>query len=316
VDRVAMIGADIAAALGSAYRSGEWWRCRCPVHGSRGRTLAFRDGDRGLIVHCHAGCDCREILAELRRRGLIGKTGESRSSASSSQSEIPRANDLRRATDERDRQYRTALALDLWSESYRASGTIVERYLRSRGITLPPPATLRMHGMMYHRESNEQRPAMIALVEHIEDGPVGVHITYLAIDGSMKATIEPAKRSLGPVSGAAVRLAPASELLMVAEGIETALAGMQACELPVWASLSASGMKALVLPPIVRTVIILADHDVTGVGEQAACAAADRWLAEGRRVRLAMPPEPGTDFNNILVGRGYARTSKVADVVG
>ena len=33
-----MTAGEIAAA-------GAWWRCRCPVHGSRGATLALRDGD-------------------------------------------------------------------------------------------------------------------------------------------------------------------------------------------------------------------------------------------------------------------------------
>ena len=33
---------------------------------------------------------------------------------------------------------------------------------------------------------------------------------------------------------------------------------------------------------------------------------AARWLAEGRRVRIATPPEPGTDFNDVLMGRSRA----------
>ncbi len=42
-----MTAAEIAAALGGGHRSGAWWRCRCPVHGSRGPTLALRDHERG-----------------------------------------------------------------------------------------------------------------------------------------------------------------------------------------------------------------------------------------------------------------------------
>ncbi|HEX3416239.1 MAG TPA: hypothetical protein VHT21_07525, partial [Stellaceae bacterium] len=66
-----MTAADIAVRLGSAHRSGRWWRCRCPVHGSRGPTLALHDGERGLVVKCHAGCSREDIIAELRRRGLV-----------------------------------------------------------------------------------------------------------------------------------------------------------------------------------------------------------------------------------------------------
>jgi putative DNA primase/helicase len=94
------------------------------------------------------------------------------------------------------------------------------------------------------------------------------------------------------------------------------MAAMRAAAMPAWAALSTSGIKALLLPPVVRTVIILADHDVNGAGERAARAAAERWLAEGLRVQLAMPPEPGSDFNDVLVGRAYARTKEMADVAG
>jgi hypothetical protein len=45
-----MTAAEIATVLGLAHRSGRWWRCRCPVHGSRGATLALRDGDRALVA--------------------------------------------------------------------------------------------------------------------------------------------------------------------------------------------------------------------------------------------------------------------------
>jgi hypothetical protein len=152
---------------------------------------------------------------------------------------------------------------------------------------------------------------MVALVEHVEHGAVAVHLTYLAVDGSMQARVEPRKRSLGPVGGGSVRLAPAGELLMVAEGIETAASAMQARALPAWAALSTSGLIALVLPPMVRTVVILADNDENGAGEGAARIAAQRWLAEGRRVRTAMPTEPGTDANDVLLGRGHAHIDEV-----
>jgi putative DNA primase/helicase len=100
---------------------------------------------------------------------------------------------------------------------------------------------------------------------------------------------------------------------MIGEGLETCLSAVQATGMPAWAALSTSGMVALILPASVRTVIILADHDRSGAGERAARTAAVRWLAEGRRLRIALPPEPGTDFADLL-GRAYARIDKVRHV--
>lgn len=88
--------------------------------------------------------------------------------------------------------------------------------------------------------------------------------------------------------------------MMVGEGIETCLAAMQATGMPAWAALSTSGLRALVLPDLVRDVIVLADGD--DAGEAAAQDAALRWKREGRRVRIARPPH-GFDFNDLLLGR-------------
>ena len=73
-----MTAAEITNALGGTFRSNGWWRCRCPIHASGGLTRALRDGERGLIVKCWAGCQPRDVLAELRRRGLIADHVEAR----------------------------------------------------------------------------------------------------------------------------------------------------------------------------------------------------------------------------------------------
>src|SRR4051794_2786194 len=67
----AMTAETMAHALGCAYRSGSWWRCRCPVHHGNSATLALRDGKGGLQVRCFAGCPASAVLTELRRRGLL-----------------------------------------------------------------------------------------------------------------------------------------------------------------------------------------------------------------------------------------------------
>jgi putative DNA primase/helicase len=151
---------------------------------------------------------------------------------------------------------------------------------------------------------------MVALVEHVKHGSVSVHATYLRADGSSKAAIAKPKAMFGPVSGAAVRLGMphAGEWLAIAEGIETALAVATACALPAWAALSAGGIRALVLPREATHLLICAGHDASGTGQRAARGAAQRWLASGRHVRIALPPEPGTDMADALISDAKAET--------
>jgi phage/plasmid primase-like uncharacterized protein len=143
---------------------------------------------------------------------------------------------------------------------------------------------------------------MLARIDNIDGELIGVHRTFLRPDGSGRADVEPAKAMLGRAAGGAVRLAPATETLMVAEGIETALSAMQVVGVPTWAALSANGIEMLIMPRIVRSIVILADHDANGRGVRAARMAVQRWLAERRQVRVAVPARVGTDFNDVLRG--------------
>ena len=140
---------------------------------------------------------------------------------------------------------------------------------------------------------------MVALVTRgFGDTPLAIHRTFLTRDGAGKAPVDPQKMMLGPCRGGAVRLANPSDVLLVGEGIETSLAAMLATGHPAWAALSTSGLRALDLPNDVRDVIVLADGDEAG--EAAARECAWRWKREGRRLRIARPPQ-GLDFNDLLV---------------
>ncbi len=141
---------------------------------------------------------------------------------------------------------------------------------------------------------------MVALVTRGSDGtPIAVHRTFLARDGRSKAQVTPSKMMLGPCRGGVVRLGLIRGRLMIAEGIETALSAMQATAQPAWAALLTSGLRTLELPADVGDVVVLADGD--DPGEAAAVHCAWRWKREGRRVRIARPPQ-GLDFNDMLLG--------------
>lgn len=292
----------IAKALGGR-KAGSGWTARCPAHDDHTPSLSLRDADDGkVLVRCHAGCDQDEVISNLRASGLWTQNG----------ARLFRYVASRRVTKptepDRDENKRTEAALSIWQVAKPSAGTLVETYLGSRGVNLPPTATLRFHPSLKH-PSGRIWPAMIALVTRgPDDVPLAIHRTFLAADGAGKAPVDPQKMMLGPCRGGAVRLAEPGNLLMVGEGIETCLAAMQETDHPAWAALSTSGLRALDLPGDVRDVIVLADGD--DPGEAAARDCALRWKREGRRVRIARPPK-GMDFNDLLV-RGVSPVAEGA----
>jgi hypothetical protein len=290
--RRAIAAQAIAKALGGR-KAGAAWMARCPAHDDRAPSLSIADARDGkVLVRCHAGCDQRDVIAALRALGAW-KVMNQCAGRLCNKADHP-------GETRRDALKRTETALAIWSASESAEGTPVEAYLRSRGLAIPVPPSIRFHAGLRHL-SETVWPAMVALVRHGIDGkPVGIHRTFLARNGDGKAPVEPAKMMLGPCRGGAVRLGLAGDMLMVGEGIETCLAAMQASGRPAWAALSTSGLRALDLPFAVSDVIVLADGDEPG--EAAAQSCAWQWKRDGRRVRIARPPH-GMDFNDLLLCR-------------
>jgi len=287
------IGHSIAKALGGR-RVGRGWIACCPAHHDRRPSLSIHEANNGkVLVRCHAGCEQERVIAVLRSRGLWAENDPRPSKPDAPCASASRQWGL-------DDAKRSKGALAIWNAARPADGALVETYLTSRGLCLPVTPTIRFRTGLKHPTGGTW-PAMVALVTRgPDDAPLAIHRTFLARDGRSKAPVDPQKMMWGPCRGGAVRLAPADNVLMVGEGIETCLAAMQATGHPVWAALSTSGLLALDLPPDVRDVIVLADGDAAG--DAAARGAALRWKGEKRRVCIARPPR-GMDFNDLLLGR-------------
>jgi putative DNA primase/helicase len=234
---------QLAKALGGK-RSGRDFVARCPAHDDANPSLSIADGADGeVLVFCHAGCAQVAVIAKLRERGLWPDRPNTPPRSRTRQL-VTRA---QAKTIEVDDQQ--AFALALFEQAQPAGGTLVENYLRSRGITVEIPDTLRFHPALKHTPSGLVLPAMIGLVtKGTENRPIGVHRTYLASDGTGKADVEPAKMMLGSAKGGAIRLAPAEHEVMLCEGIETGLSVLQVTGIPVWAALSTSGLKTIEVP--------------------------------------------------------------------
>lgn len=236
---------------------------------------------------------------------------------------------------------RRALARQIWHEALPAAGSPAESYLRrARRLRLPLPPTIRYHPALPHPFQPRQGPlarlrwpAMVAAFSGADRTVAAVHCTYLsprAGGGFVKAAAPaewPAARDWkakivrGSPRGAAIRLTPAQEVVVLGEGIETSASVLQALwdwelgcahsdgePVAVYAAGSLIALGTVELPPQVREVILAADSDgkIPDAGEPerkdpeaVMLAAAAKHRAAGRNVRIARPPA-GTDFNDLL----------------
>jgi hypothetical protein len=283
---------DVAKGL-NGRKVGSGWMARCPAHHHGEPSLSISDTEDGkILVHCHAGCDQRGVIAVLRSLGLWKDYHPNSVEHSTPRTE----GNKKRANVVADKT-----ALKIWESARNAQGTLVETYLAARGIRGLVPPELRFHPGLKH-PSGGVWPTMVAAVTRgVGSRQLAIHRTFLTPDGMQKAPVDPQRMMLGPCSGSAVKLAPfCNNVLMVGVGIETCLAAMQSHALPAWAALSTSGLLALDLPRHLRDVIVLADGDEAG--RAAARGAALRWKREGRRVRIVHAPQ-GMDFKDMMLGK-------------
>jgi hypothetical protein len=259
-----MTAARIAEAIAGrpVTPRGRNYLVRCPAHDDSSPSLSLRDGERGLLVHCFAGCPPSEVFVAIRRidRGLLqpGQTAHQPTKGSA----------------EYERRQREKAAF-LWSRRKRITGSIAERYLREgRVISCALPGTLAFLPSL----KPQHHPAMIAvfgLMDEPEPAVVGtpkdvgsVHLTLLKPNGSGKAEVEPNKLIIGSPRGKPVVLAPPNDLLGLAitEGIEDALTAHQATGLGAWAAGSAGMMPKLAdaVPDYIEAVTIYAHADKAG----------------------------------------------------
>jgi hypothetical protein len=194
----------------------------------------------------------------------------------------------------------------LFSMSRPIPGTLVETYLRTRGITtLHGTGSLRFHPRCYYRPDEhsptETWPAMIASVTDLGGAITGAHRTWLAPDGSGKAPVDTPRRAMGDLLGHAVRFGVAHDVMAAGEGIETMLSLRGVLPtMPIAAALSAAHLAAILFSDTLRRLYIARDDDPAGDG--AMTALIDRAQAVGIEA-ITLSPRLG-DFNEDLRALG------------
>ena len=262
--------------------------------GAAGRWTDAATGDHGdLLDVIRLSCgltDFRDVADEARRFLALPRFERSFAAGHRGSSPTGSAEAARR----------------LFAMSQPISGTIVEAYLRRRGITaLHGTGRLRFHPRCYYRPDayapTEVWPAMVAAVTDLDGKITGAHRTWLAPDGRGKAPVDTPRRAIGHLLGNAVRFGVAGEVMAAGEGIETMLS--LRCVLPtipMAAALSAAHLAALLFPMSLRRLYIARDDDRAGDGATATLL--DRAMEAGIE-SIALSPQLG-DFNEDLRALG------------
>lgn len=195
------------------------------------------------------------------------------------------------------------------------------KYLPSLGYYVPNPDPAADSDRPIRLDSF---PAILASMVDPAGNQVAIHRTWLNADRTGKAVLpEPysakkLSRSLG-AAGGAIRLfdAAGSTVLGLAEGIETGMAAHELCQLrffgdelprdvPVWACYSEGVLRNFEVPadllPTLKTVVIFADNDESGIGVRAAELLKER-LAETHpqlTVLIKVPSVVDCDWLDVL----------------
>ncbi len=247
--------------------------CRCPSHADATPSLSLRQGDRGVLVHCFAGCEAEDVLRDLKRI-VPDKRYEFK------------ADSLHPFNSGQ-------IARRIWSESRNAEGTWAEAYTAFRGIT-GTYDDLRFHP----RCPKGKKPHTVflpALLVGVRDGREITAIQRIFLhDAGLGYT---AKAMIGHPMGGSWQGRRASATLAIAEGFETAARFADLHGIPTWASLGAARLTQLRLPDDVTDLIIAEDNDVEG--RRASTRAIEAYARDGLTIRRMPPPDRYKDWAKV-----------------
>lgn len=228
---------NLVAALRGTWH-GSYAMCQCPVHVDRTPSLSIRQGTSGILVHCFAGCNPRDIMRVLRNTDRV-RAVEPRPT---------RSLDLRR------------LAQRLWDDAIDVQGTLGERYLVGRCLPLDLPDVRFLSQCPLGRKPNTAFHQ--ALLVAVRDGGHLVAVQRIILDP--RTNRHRGKFLLGRCGQGAWQPAPIGRVLAVAEGFEDAAAFTSLTGVTCWAAMGASRLPILKLPPELDTLIIAEDNNSPG----------------------------------------------------
>lgn len=284
---VAILGGDL-------YQNGLRANVPAPGHAKADRSVSLLlDGGR-VVIHTFGASDWRQVRDDLLRRGLVDPGGRLMGLADTPDRLVI------------DHARRRAVASALWQDGIRPARTgVVARHLALRGVVLREDLDdLLEHPrapVSVYRPGRRAGRAMMTGIRSSSGTLTAVELTYLATNGRVASGLRVPRKTVGEVPpGSAVRLRPAAERMLVAEGVLTTLSAMERFDLPGWALMSAGNLSRWQAPDQVSTVLIAGDRGEAG--ETAATRLAKRLERDGVEADLVFPPLPFGDWNEAVQG--------------
>lgn len=261
---------DIVAALRGRWH-GSYAMCICPVHADQTPSLSVRQGERGLLVHCFAGCRNEDVLRQIGRTKPILNS--------------PPPSYRREGAEPNVRS--------LWDQGTKIQGTLGEVYLRSRRLPVNLP-DLRFHPRCPFgpKPKTVFQPAVLVAVR-TENEIVALQRIRLTNDGAWHQ----GKFMLGKLGRGAWAPQFEGNALAIAEGMEDAASYTLNRKIPCWAALGSERLAQVKVPEHVEKLYIAEDND--GPGGYAARTAADLQKAPKRQTIRDAPPSQYMDWAEV-----------------
>ena len=296
----------LIGALGGDVHTG---MCLCPAHHDQHPSLHISTGDKqNVIWKCHAGCSQGKVLEAFKTLGLWPLLQSAKSAGQ------PRADQERERADklmDAVAILRTAAINDQPLGQWGQPAAPTD-YLKGRGLETVPAAAM----LLSRASAGKLRkvipgfkafPAMVLPIVG-GNGLQGASVTYLSRDGGKTCAAPTARTSAVSMVSAKVvtqlgEIDPEHppKIVLVAEGIENALAASQLTGHPAIAVLSANNYAAAGAI-CCQQLILCGDNDKSGLGRKQAEAAASVLALPDRSVRIAIPPDH-KDWNDAIRDR-------------
>jgi len=262
----------------------------CPICGGKDRfRFTDRNGD-GVFICSVCGSNDGFKLAQM-------VTGQSFAQVAKQVSTILGERSVFTPKDREQEEVHRQAIKRIWDTSGRPSKDgPVSQYLKRRlGLVWASKSVREFIG--------RNHCLMVSQIVGPDNKAHNVHLTYLDHNG-FRAKIDTPKRIMsGKVpAGSAIRLAPADEVMGIAEGIETAIAASVMHGIPVWSAINAHNLAKWEPPPVTRSVIVFGDNDESFTGHAASYSLARRLKLQRKLdVTVMIPETVGQDWADVLV---------------